>query len=71
MGGRRTFVVALPPGKVFPNLPPGGVNTEVEAEKLPGVRVLDLGFVFPGLTPSVYAYVKQNVQRNLYRIVLR
>jgi hypothetical protein len=71
MGGRKTFVVALPPGKAFPTLPAGGVNTEAEAEKLPGVRVINLGFVFPGLTPSVYAYVKQSAQRNLYRIVLR
>ncbi len=70
MRGRKTFAIALPPGRAFPSLPLGGVNTELEAEKLPGVRVINLGFVFPGLTPSVYAYEKQNVQRNLYRIVL-
>jgi Tol biopolymer transport system component/predicted Ser/Thr protein kinase len=70
MGGRKTFVIALPPGKVLPDFPPGGVNAEAEAEKLPGVHAINLGFVFPGLTPSVYAYGKQNVQRNLYRVVL-
>ncbi|HYL10606.1 MAG TPA: protein kinase [Candidatus Acidoferrales bacterium] len=74
MGEAKTFVIALPPGKTFPSLPPGGIKTEVDVQKLHGVRVIrpviNRGFIFPGVTSSVYAFDKKYVQRNLYRVVL-
>jgi eukaryotic-like serine/threonine-protein kinase len=37
----------------------------------PGVRLLQGTFVAPGPDPSTYAYVKQEVQSNLFRIPIR
>jgi serine/threonine protein kinase len=37
----------------------------------PGVRLLQGAFIAPGLDPSTYAYVKQEVQSNLFRIPIR
>jgi serine/threonine protein kinase len=37
----------------------------------PGVRLLQGAFIAPGSDPSTYAYVKQEVQSNLFRIPIR
>jgi len=37
----------------------------------PGVRLLQGAFIAPGPDPSAYAYVKQEVQSNLFRIPIR
>jgi hypothetical protein len=37
----------------------------------PGVRLLQGTFIAPGPDPSTYAYVKQEVQSNLFRIPIR
>jgi len=37
----------------------------------PGVRLLQGAFIAPGPDPSTYAYVKQEVQSNLFRIPIR
>jgi eukaryotic-like serine/threonine-protein kinase len=66
----RTYVLPLPPGKVLPNIPPGGFRSETEIAALPGVRVIDLADVGPGPSPDVYTFSRQTVQRNLYRIPL-
>jgi serine/threonine protein kinase/Tol biopolymer transport system component len=66
-----TFVVELPPGKALPPLPPGGIQSQADVRKLPVNNVIDhRPGVFPGITQSVYAFRRQLVQRNLYRIVL-
>ncbi len=64
----HTYVLPLPPGKMLPNIPPGGFQSEAEIATLPGVRVIDVADVAPGPTPDVYAFSRQTVQRNLYRI---
>jgi hypothetical protein len=64
----RTYVLPLPPGKMLPNIPPAGFQSEAEISTLPGVRVIDVADVAPGPTPDVYAFSRQTVQRNLYRI---
>jgi len=66
----RTYVVPLLPGKVFPPIPPGGFRSQDEIAKLPGVRLIDSVDVAPGPTPEIYAFTRQTVQRNLYRIPL-
>lgn len=68
MGNGRTFVIALPPGKALPALPPKGIRSESDLRALPVVGVIDLPNAFPGLSASTYAFEKQFVQRNLYRI---
>jgi eukaryotic-like serine/threonine-protein kinase len=67
----RTYVLPLSPGKVFPNIPPGGFRSEAEIAALPGARVIDAADVAPGSTPGLYAFSRQVVQRNLYRIPLQ
>ena len=64
----RTHVVPLARGRMLPETPAGGFPSEAEIAKLPGVRVIDALDVSPGPTPQVYAFSRQTVQRNLYRI---
>ncbi len=64
----RTYILPLPPGKMFPNIPPGGFQSEAEIATLPGARLIDAADVAPGPTSDVYAFSRQTVQRNLYRI---
>jgi len=66
----RTYILPVPPGKVFPNIPPGGFHSEKEIAALPGVRVIDAADVSPGPSPNVYAFSRQDVYRNLHRIPL-
>jgi eukaryotic-like serine/threonine-protein kinase len=66
----RTYVVPLSPGNMFPKMPPSGFRSETEIAAFPGVRVIDAADVAPGPTPGVYAFSRQTVQRNLYRIPL-
>jgi hypothetical protein len=53
---------------MLPNIPSGGFRSEAEIATLPGARVIDAADVAPGPTPDVYAFSRQTVQRNLYRI---
>jgi eukaryotic-like serine/threonine-protein kinase len=64
----RTYILPLPPGRMLPNIPPGGFRSEAEITSLPGARVIDAADVAPGPTVDVYAVSRQTVQRNLYRI---
>jgi eukaryotic-like serine/threonine-protein kinase len=66
----HTYVIPLPPGKVLPKIPPPGFHSEAEIAALPGVRVMDVADVAPGRSPDTYAFSRQTVQRNLYRIPL-
>jgi hypothetical protein len=45
-----------------------GLPSEPEILKLPGVRVIPLRNVVPGPTADIYAFTRESVQRNLYRI---
>jgi hypothetical protein len=45
-----------------------GLPSEQEILKLPGARVIPLGNVVPGPTADIYAFTRESVQRNLYRI---
>ncbi len=64
----KTYVVPLAPRRAWPEIPAGGFRSEAEIAKLPGVRVIDAPDVAPGPTPEVYAFSREMVQRNLYRI---
>jgi serine/threonine protein kinase len=66
----RTYVIPVSPEKLFAPLPPGGFRSEDEIAKLPGVRVIEAADVYPGSTTGTYAYSRQAVQRNLYRVPL-
>jgi hypothetical protein len=64
----RTDVVPLLPGRMLPQIPAADFRSEEELARLPGVRIIDAADVAPGPTPEVYAYSRETVQRNLYRI---
>jgi Tol biopolymer transport system component len=64
----RTYSIPLMPGRMLPPIPPGGFPSEAAIAKLRGVRLMGGPDVAPGPTPGVYAYSRQTVQRNLYRI---
>lgn len=66
----RTYVIPLPPNTLFPAMPRDGFHSEAEIARLPGVRVIEAADVFPGPTPGTYAYSRETVQRNLYRVPL-
>jgi hypothetical protein len=67
----QTYVLPLASGQSLPNIPAGGFRSEDEISKLPGVRRLtDSLEVTPGPSSEVYAFSRQTVQRNLYRIPL-
>jgi eukaryotic-like serine/threonine-protein kinase len=66
----RTYVIPLAPGKVLPKIPPDGFRSEADMAVLPGVRVINAADMAPGNSPATYAFSRQTVQRNLYRIPL-
>jgi hypothetical protein len=68
--GWRTFIIPVPPGKVFPKLPPSGVASERDAAALPGAKMVD-NYVMPGVNDATYAFNRETGHRNLFRIPLR
>ena len=73
MGGGRAFAIALPPGKDLPVLPPSGLKSIEDVRKLNVVADIDtteMAVFAPGPNPSIYAYVRRTVQRNLFQIPL-
>jgi len=58
----------LAPGQMVPESIVQRPPSEQEILKLPGARVIPLRNVVPGPTAETYAFTRQSVQRNLYRI---
>ena len=65
-----TVAIPIPGGEALPALPDVGLQGEEDALALPDVRIIEPGFIAPGPDPSIYAFVRSTVQRNLYRIPL-
>jgi len=55
---------------MFPQTPAGGLHSEEDIAKLPGVRLIDALQVSPSPTAGTYAFVRVTAQRNLFRIPL-
>jgi hypothetical protein len=64
----RSYIIPLPAGRTLPDIPPEGFQSEAEIARLPGVTRIESADAAPGPTPGVYAYSREAVQRNLYRI---
>jgi hypothetical protein len=58
----------LTPGRPLPESFIDGLPSEQEIVKLPGVRVIASTDVVPGRTADTYAFTRESVQRNLYRV---
>jgi serine/threonine protein kinase/Tol biopolymer transport system component len=67
----KTVAIPIPPGETLPGLPASGIRSPEEGSALPGARVIGRWAISPGPDPSVYAYTKTTVHRNLFRIPLR
>jgi len=55
----------------MPELPANGLSDTSQLAHLKRVRTITAGMIALGRSPETYAYVKETVQRNLYRIPLR
>ena len=64
----KTYVLPLAPGHLLPESIVHGLPSEQEILKLPGARVIPESDVAPGPTADVYAFTRETVQRNLYRV---
>ena len=64
----KAYVFPLTPGHLVPESFIHGLPSEQEIVKLPGVRVIASTDVVPGRTADTYAFTRESVQRNLYRI---
>ncbi len=69
-GVDKAYVFPLAPGQIVPESILHGLPSEQEILKLPGVRMIAVEDVVPGLTAEIYAYRRESVQRNLYRVPL-
>jgi len=67
----KTYVLPVPHGKMLPDIPAGGFPSEAAIAALPGVRVIDSADIAPGASSDVYAFSRQTIHRNLYRVPLR
>lgn len=65
-----SYVIDLAPGRGVPELPANGISDATQLGALPHVHTIPQRVIEPGRTPDTYAYVKETVQRNLYRIPL-
>jgi Tol biopolymer transport system component len=65
-----TYLVALPPGKYLPELPPDGFSEFSQIAKVKNARMIPERVIALGRNPDTYAYVRASVQRNLYSIPL-
>jgi hypothetical protein len=65
---RSTYAIPLKPGTTLPPVPPGGFRSERDLAAVPGARRVAEASVFTGPDPSVYAFTKVAVQRNIYRV---
>jgi serine/threonine protein kinase len=70
-GSGRTYILPTRPGTMFPAIPPGGFQSPDQITKAPHVRIIEAADIDLGPTPDVYAFSREVIQRNLYRIPLR
>jgi Tol biopolymer transport system component len=63
-----TLVISIPNGKGIPDLPSTGITARTPT--LPNAQVIPNVVQSPGPDPSTYAFLKTDVQRNLFRIPL-
>jgi Tol biopolymer transport system component len=66
----KTLAIPILPGEALPKLPASGIRALDAEAAVPRSRVIEAWNISPGLDPSVFAYVKTTVHRNLFRIPL-
>jgi len=66
----RTYALPIPRGEALPKIPPAGFASAADIAAVPGARLIEAADAAPGPTADVYAFSRETVQRNLYRIPL-
>jgi hypothetical protein len=66
----QTYALPVPRGQPLPKMPPNGFASAADIAAVPGARLIDAADPAPGPTSEVYAFSRESVQRNLYRIPL-
>ena len=69
--GAKTFILPVRPDTGLPSLAKSQFKSAAEVAAFPGVEAVEPGAIAPGPNPSLYAFTRQQVQRNLYRIPIR
>jgi hypothetical protein len=64
------YAIPLPPGQALPTVPASGFKDKKEVAALPGARLIPEPNAFVGPNPSMYAYTRFAIQRNIYRVRL-
>lgn len=64
----KTYVLPVVPGHLVPESLVHGLSFEQEILKVPGARVIPASDVALGPTADIYAFTRESVQSNLYRI---
>jgi Tol biopolymer transport system component len=70
----KAYIIPLKSGRRFESLAAHGLPSQAKLAALPGVRLIENVEVspylqiYPGPNPSIYAYLRTSVHRNIYRI---
>ena len=64
----NTVAIPIPAGSMLPELPSTGIRSLDEGLVLSGKPVIAQSELAPGMNPSLYAYVKTAMHRNLFRV---
>ena len=66
----KTVAIPLLPGKTLPDLPPAGIRGVNDVKIFRGAKIIEAWDISPGPDPTVYAFAKATVHRNLFRVSL-
>ena len=64
----NTYILPLSRGQMLPTVPPRGFQSEAELAGVPGMLEVNSPDVVPGPNLQQYAFTRETLQRNLYRI---
>jgi len=73
LGGGKVFAIRLHLGESLPRFPATGIKSDEDLKGLDVTAIIDMtgkSLFAPGPEPSIYAYTRTTVQRNLFRIPL-
>jgi hypothetical protein len=68
--GAQSYVISLSVASGIPETPPNGLSDVSGFAGLRNAHTIAAGIIGLGRRPGTYAYVKEAVQRNLYRVPL-
>jgi hypothetical protein len=66
----KTVAIPVPPGEMLPSLPATGVHSLDDTAAVRGARIINGWAISPGPDPSVFAFLKTTIRRNLFKVPL-